>query len=49
MDRRIFRGRRGAFLAAGTFPARDDDRTFRWSLKRPFPKMLLALGKISTP
>jgi peptide/nickel transport system substrate-binding protein len=26
-----------------------DDRTFRWSLKRPFPKMLLALGKLSTP
>jgi peptide/nickel transport system substrate-binding protein len=26
-----------------------DDRTFRWSLKKPFPKMLLALGKIATP
>jgi peptide/nickel transport system substrate-binding protein len=26
-----------------------DDRTFRWSLKRPYPKMLLALGKVSTP
>lgn len=26
-----------------------DDRTFRWALKRPFPKLLLALGKISTP
>jgi peptide/nickel transport system substrate-binding protein len=26
-----------------------DDRTFRWSLKKPFPKMLLALGKIGTP
>jgi peptide/nickel transport system substrate-binding protein len=26
-----------------------DDRTFRWVLKRPYPKMLLALGKISTP
>jgi ABC-type transport system substrate-binding protein len=26
-----------------------DDRTFRWSLKKSFPKMLLALGKISTP
>jgi peptide/nickel transport system substrate-binding protein len=26
-----------------------DDRAFRWSLKKPFPKMLLALGKISTP
>jgi peptide/nickel transport system substrate-binding protein len=26
-----------------------DDRTFRWSLQRPFPKMLLALGKIATP
>src|ERR1700719_4457906 len=26
-----------------------DDRTFRWVLKKPFPKMLLALGKISTP
>src|SRR5713226_8832906 len=23
-----------------------DDRTFRWSLKRPYPKMLLALGKM---
>jgi len=26
-----------------------DDRTFRWVLKQPYPKMLLALGKISTP
>jgi peptide/nickel transport system substrate-binding protein len=26
-----------------------DDRTFRWSLQRPFPKMLSALGTISTP
>src|SRR5262249_39239972 len=26
-----------------------DDRTFRWSLKRPYPKMLLALGKANTP
>jgi peptide/nickel transport system substrate-binding protein len=26
-----------------------DDHTFRWSLKKPFPKMLLALGKIGTP
>ncbi|MBV8826514.1 MAG: ABC transporter substrate-binding protein [Hyphomicrobiales bacterium] len=26
-----------------------DDRTFRWLLKKPYPKMLLALGKISTP
>jgi peptide/nickel transport system substrate-binding protein len=26
-----------------------DDRTFLWSLKKPYPKMLLALGKISTP
>ena len=26
-----------------------DDRTFRWSLKKPFPKMLIALGKIATP
>jgi peptide/nickel transport system substrate-binding protein len=26
-----------------------DDRTFRWSLKKPYPKMLLALGKVSTP
>src|SRR5262249_49012280 len=26
-----------------------DDRTFRWSLKKPYPKMLLALGKIITP
>src|SRR5215470_15918267 len=23
-----------------------DDRTFRWVLKKPYPKMLLALGKI---
>src|SRR5215467_6377389 len=26
-----------------------DDRTFRWALKKPYPKMLLALGKITTP
>jgi peptide/nickel transport system substrate-binding protein len=26
-----------------------DDRTFRWVLKKPFPKMLLALGKNATP
>jgi peptide/nickel transport system substrate-binding protein len=26
-----------------------DDRTFRWVLKKPYPKMLLALGKVSTP
>jgi peptide/nickel transport system substrate-binding protein len=26
-----------------------DGRTFRWSLKRPFPKMLRALGKLTTP
>src|SRR5215470_13382306 len=26
-----------------------DDRTFRWLLKKPFPKMLLALGKVGTP
>jgi peptide/nickel transport system substrate-binding protein len=26
-----------------------DDRTFRWALKRPYPKLLLALGKIGTP
>jgi peptide/nickel transport system substrate-binding protein len=26
-----------------------DDRTFRWHLKKPYPKMLLALGKMSTP
>jgi peptide/nickel transport system substrate-binding protein len=26
-----------------------DDRTFRWVLKKPYPKMLLALGKISSP
>src|SRR5215469_11455386 len=26
-----------------------DARTFRWSLKKPYPKMLLALGKIITP
>jgi peptide/nickel transport system substrate-binding protein len=26
-----------------------DDRTFRWSLRKPYPKMLLAFGKIGTP
>jgi peptide/nickel transport system substrate-binding protein len=26
-----------------------DDRTFRWVLKKPYPKMLLALGKMGTP
>jgi peptide/nickel transport system substrate-binding protein len=26
-----------------------DDRTFRWSLKKPYPKMLVALGKVATP
>jgi peptide/nickel transport system substrate-binding protein len=26
-----------------------DDRTFRWTLKKPYSKMLLALGKISPP
>jgi len=26
-----------------------DDRTFRWSLKSPYPKMLLALGKNNSP
>ena len=26
-----------------------DDRTFHWSLKKPYPKILLALGKIGTP
>ena len=26
-----------------------DDRSFRWILKKPFPKMLLALGKLGTP
>src|SRR5712691_9861941 len=26
-----------------------DDRTVKWVLKKPFPKMLLALGKVSTP
>jgi peptide/nickel transport system substrate-binding protein len=26
-----------------------DDRTFRWSLKKPYPKMLLALGKMIPP
>jgi peptide/nickel transport system substrate-binding protein len=26
-----------------------DDRIFRWSLRKPFPKMLLALGKLTTP
>jgi peptide/nickel transport system substrate-binding protein len=26
-----------------------DDRSFKWVLKKPFPKMLLALGKSDTP
>jgi peptide/nickel transport system substrate-binding protein len=26
-----------------------DDRTFRWKLNQPYPKMLFALGKSSTP
>ncbi|MGE7414312.1 ABC transporter substrate-binding protein [Methylobacterium tarhaniae] len=26
-----------------------DDRTFRWQLKKPFPKLLLALGKNNAP
>ena len=26
-----------------------DDQTFRWSLRQPYPKLLLALGKIATP
>jgi len=26
-----------------------DDRTWKWSLKRPYPKMLLALGKNNAP
>src|SRR5438045_6250883 len=26
-----------------------DDHTFRWVLKKPFPKMLFALGKINAP
>ena len=26
-----------------------DDRTFKWSLKKPYPKMLLALGKNNAP
>ena len=26
-----------------------DDRTFRWSLRRPYPKMILALGKLPGP
>jgi peptide/nickel transport system substrate-binding protein len=26
-----------------------DDRTFRWVLRQPYPKMLLALGKNNTP
>src|SRR5260370_11471452 len=26
-----------------------DDKTFKWALKQPFPKMLLALGKNSPP
>jgi peptide/nickel transport system substrate-binding protein len=26
-----------------------DDRTFRWALKKPYPKMLLALGKTAPP
>src|SRR3981189_436991 len=26
-----------------------DDRTFKWVLKKPYPKMMLALGKNNTP
>jgi peptide/nickel transport system substrate-binding protein len=26
-----------------------DDRTFRWALRKPYPKMLLALGKLGAP
>jgi peptide/nickel transport system substrate-binding protein len=26
-----------------------DDRTFRWALKKPYPKMMLVLGKSGTP
>ena len=26
-----------------------DDRTFRWRLKKPFRRLLVALGKIGTP
>jgi len=26
-----------------------DDRTFRWALRKPYPKLLLALGKTATP
>jgi peptide/nickel transport system substrate-binding protein len=26
-----------------------DDRTFRWALNKPYPRMLLALGKTATP
>src|SRR6266436_2563191 len=26
-----------------------DDRTFRWAIKQPFPKLLLGLAKIGTP
>jgi peptide/nickel transport system substrate-binding protein len=26
-----------------------DDRTFRWALKKPYPKMLVALGTINAP
>src|SRR5499427_3873014 len=26
-----------------------DDSTFRWTLKKPFPKLLIALGKVGTP
>src|SRR5258708_8176330 len=26
-----------------------DDRTFRWGLKKPYPKMVLALGKSTSP
>src|SRR5260370_10170898 len=26
-----------------------DDRTFRWALNKPYPKMLLALGKSTSP
>jgi peptide/nickel transport system substrate-binding protein len=39
----------GRIKAIANELAAKDDRTFSWTLKKPFPKMLLALGKIIEP
>src|SRR5262249_51520759 len=50
LDRWAARDQMGLLIKAiqqGLVPV--DDRTVKWVLKKPFPKMLLALGTISTP